>query len=170
VVKNTPGVTGFVGAGTKPVPLSQGEVDRILRTGAATGERVADLERAAQPLDVLVFRRRQGSEGHVLALEHPVREEGVKVGMNQERAGEVLDEDDRAGERPDEAEPPRAQALEREDGADESAEHLAEQLLVLQQRDPKPAGEREGPLTPGDARQHVVHQVRRAERRPSRGA
>src|SRR4026208_629125 len=37
VVKNTPGVTGFVGAGTKPVPLSQGEVDRILRTGAATG-------------------------------------------------------------------------------------------------------------------------------------
>ena len=39
VVKNTPGVTGFVGAGSKPVPLSQGEVDRILRTGAATGER-----------------------------------------------------------------------------------------------------------------------------------
>ena len=39
VVKNTPGVTGFVGAGTKPVPLSQGEVDRILRTGATSGER-----------------------------------------------------------------------------------------------------------------------------------
>jgi transcriptional antiterminator NusG len=34
VVKNTPGVTGFVGAGTKPVPLSQGEVDRILRPRA----------------------------------------------------------------------------------------------------------------------------------------
>src|SRR3954453_9907495 len=39
VVKNTPGVTGFVGAGSKPVPLSQAEVARILRTGAATGER-----------------------------------------------------------------------------------------------------------------------------------
>jgi len=39
VVKNTPGVTGFVGAGSKPVPLSQGEVDRILKTGASTGER-----------------------------------------------------------------------------------------------------------------------------------
>ena len=39
VVKNTPGVTGFVGAGSKPVPLSQGEVDRILKTGAATAER-----------------------------------------------------------------------------------------------------------------------------------
>jgi transcriptional antiterminator NusG len=35
VVKNTPGVTGFVGAGAKPVPLAQGEVDRILHTGAA---------------------------------------------------------------------------------------------------------------------------------------
>src|ERR1700745_3242507 len=35
VVKNTPGVTGFVGAGSKPVPLPQGDVDRILKTGAA---------------------------------------------------------------------------------------------------------------------------------------
>src|SRR5260370_3262385 len=33
VVKDTPGVTGFVGAGSKPVPLSQPEVDRILHTG-----------------------------------------------------------------------------------------------------------------------------------------
>ena len=39
VVKNTPGVTGFVGAGSKPVPLQQGEVDRILKTGAANAER-----------------------------------------------------------------------------------------------------------------------------------
>jgi transcriptional antiterminator NusG len=38
LVKNTPGVTGFVGSGSNPVPLSQGEVDRILRTGATTGE------------------------------------------------------------------------------------------------------------------------------------
>src|SRR3977135_781537 len=36
VVKNTPGVTGFVGAGSKPVPLSQPEVDRILHTGTGT--------------------------------------------------------------------------------------------------------------------------------------
>ena len=35
VVKNTPGVTGFVGAGAKPVPLAQAEVDKILHTGAA---------------------------------------------------------------------------------------------------------------------------------------
>jgi transcriptional antiterminator NusG len=39
VVKNTPGVTGFVGAGSKPVPLSEPEVARILQTGAAAGER-----------------------------------------------------------------------------------------------------------------------------------
>src|ERR1041385_1707946 len=39
VVKNTPGVTGFVGAGSKPVPLSQGEVDRLLQTGTETAER-----------------------------------------------------------------------------------------------------------------------------------
>jgi transcriptional antiterminator NusG len=39
VVKNTPGVTGFVGAAGKPLPLSQTEVDRILRTGVATAER-----------------------------------------------------------------------------------------------------------------------------------
>ena len=37
VVKGTPGVTGFVGAGAKPVPLSQAEVDRILHQGAAAG-------------------------------------------------------------------------------------------------------------------------------------
>jgi transcriptional antiterminator NusG len=37
VVKGTPGVTGFVGAGAKPVPLSQPEVDRILHHGAPGG-------------------------------------------------------------------------------------------------------------------------------------
>lgn len=31
VVRNTPGVTGFVGPGSKPIPLQQKEVDLILR-------------------------------------------------------------------------------------------------------------------------------------------
>ena len=35
VVKNTPGVTGFVGSGATPVPLSKPEVDRILHTATA---------------------------------------------------------------------------------------------------------------------------------------
>jgi transcriptional antiterminator NusG len=30
-VRNTPGVTGFVGIGNKPTPLRQEEVDRIMR-------------------------------------------------------------------------------------------------------------------------------------------
>ena len=34
-VKNTPGVTGFVGAQNNPVPLSQVEVDRLLHREAA---------------------------------------------------------------------------------------------------------------------------------------
>jgi transcriptional antiterminator NusG len=35
LVKNTPGVTGFVGSGNKPTPLTRGEVDRILHTSTA---------------------------------------------------------------------------------------------------------------------------------------
>ena len=34
VVRNTPGVTGFVGSGAKPTPLSRREVEEILGTGA----------------------------------------------------------------------------------------------------------------------------------------
>lgn len=32
VVRNTPGVTGFVGSGTKPIPLTDGEVKHILKS------------------------------------------------------------------------------------------------------------------------------------------
>lgn len=35
LVKSTPGVTGFVGAQNKPVPLSQAEVDRLLHREVA---------------------------------------------------------------------------------------------------------------------------------------
>ena len=31
VVRNTPGVTGFVGSGSRPVPLSEAEINHILR-------------------------------------------------------------------------------------------------------------------------------------------
>lgn len=31
VVRNTPGVTGFVGAGTKPIPLRESEVEALLK-------------------------------------------------------------------------------------------------------------------------------------------
>ncbi len=38
VVRNTRGVTGFVGPGSKPVPLSEGEIDRL--TGTAEPPKV----------------------------------------------------------------------------------------------------------------------------------
>ena len=41
VVKGTPGVTGFVGAGAKPVPLSKPEVDRILHHGVPAAGQAA---------------------------------------------------------------------------------------------------------------------------------
>ncbi len=40
IVRNTPGVTGFVGSGVKPVPLRQHEVDQILKQMAAETPRV----------------------------------------------------------------------------------------------------------------------------------
>ena len=44
VVKNTPGVTGFVGAGATPAPLSQPEVDRILHTGSVAVQARSQVE------------------------------------------------------------------------------------------------------------------------------
>ena len=39
VVKNTPKVTGFVGAGSKPIPLTRGEVDQILNQVTEAAEK-----------------------------------------------------------------------------------------------------------------------------------
>ena len=40
IVRNTPGVTGFVGSGVKPVPLRKNEVDQILKQMEAETPRV----------------------------------------------------------------------------------------------------------------------------------
>lgn len=40
IVRNTPGVTGFVGSGTKPTPLLEGEVNKILKQMAAETPKV----------------------------------------------------------------------------------------------------------------------------------
>lgn len=40
IVRNTPGVTGFVGNGSKPVPLRQEEIDQILKQMAAETPKV----------------------------------------------------------------------------------------------------------------------------------
>lgn len=40
VVRNTPGVTGFVGSGTRPVPLSESEIGSILKDMGIEQEKV----------------------------------------------------------------------------------------------------------------------------------
>jgi len=40
VVRNTPGVTGFVGSGSKPIPLQEAEVNRVLKQMAAEAPKV----------------------------------------------------------------------------------------------------------------------------------
>jgi transcriptional antiterminator NusG len=47
-VKNTPGVTGFIGLGKKPMPLAQKEVDSILKKTEET---------AAKPSPKIVFEK-----------------------------------------------------------------------------------------------------------------
>jgi transcriptional antiterminator NusG len=39
-VRNTPGVTGFVGSGNKPIPLEESEVRKILKQMTAEAPRV----------------------------------------------------------------------------------------------------------------------------------
>ncbi len=40
IVRNTPGVTGFVGSGSRPVPLREEEIDQILKRMTAEAPRV----------------------------------------------------------------------------------------------------------------------------------
>ncbi len=40
IVRNTPGVTGFVGSGSKPIPLQEEEVNQILKQMAAEAPKV----------------------------------------------------------------------------------------------------------------------------------
>src|SRR5262245_65894732 len=67
VVKGTPGVTAFVGAGAKPSPLSQGEVDRILHTGGDAGAPIAraQVEFALEESDRKSSCRERGWVGRV---------------------------------------------------------------------------------------------------------
>jgi len=40
IVRNTPGVTGFVGCGSKPIPLQEDEVNRILKQMEAEAPKI----------------------------------------------------------------------------------------------------------------------------------
>jgi len=53
VVRNTPGVTGFVGIGNKPTPLSQEEVDRILKRIQAQAPKIRVSFRVGQKVRII---------------------------------------------------------------------------------------------------------------------
>jgi len=53
IVRNTPGVTGFVGSGNKPVPLREEEVNHILKQMAAEAPRVKVGFRTGQSVRVI---------------------------------------------------------------------------------------------------------------------
>lgn len=53
IVRNTPGVTGFVGSGNKPVPLPEEEVGRILKQMEAEAPRVKVGFRQGQSIRVI---------------------------------------------------------------------------------------------------------------------
>jgi len=53
VVRNTPGVTGFVGTGTKPSPLRQDEVDKILKRMESEAPRVRVTFREGQRVRII---------------------------------------------------------------------------------------------------------------------
>jgi transcription termination/antitermination protein NusG len=53
LVKNTPGVTGFVGSRNKPVPLSQPEVDRLLHRETAERPRTHAQFRVGETVKVI---------------------------------------------------------------------------------------------------------------------
>ena len=53
VVRNTPGVTGFVGAGTRPIPLDEGEVKAIFEQMEAETPRIKVGFRAGESVRVV---------------------------------------------------------------------------------------------------------------------
>jgi transcriptional antiterminator NusG len=53
VVRNTPGVTGFVGMGNRPTPLSQEEVDKILKRIESDQPRVRVTFKAGQKVRII---------------------------------------------------------------------------------------------------------------------
>jgi len=53
VVRNTPGVTGFVGSGNKPTPLKEDEVEQILKQMAAEAPKVKPGFRPGQSIRVI---------------------------------------------------------------------------------------------------------------------
>ena len=97
-VRHTPGVTGFIGAGTHPIPLSQEEVDRIM-SGMKSDKDNPRVEIDLKPGDTV----RVIAEGEMKGFTGPV----VEVNMKKRRVkfksdvlgGAVLETDYKALEK-----------------------------------------------------------------------
>lgn len=89
LVKNTPGVTGFVGARNKPLPLSPAEVEKFLHTG--------DKEPAKQPAQPAVTGGPEAAERPKQRAQYEVGET-VKVisGPLSDFSGEIAEINDDA--------------------------------------------------------------------------
>lgn len=74
VVRNTPRVTGFVGSGTQPVPLEQGELDALMKR--------MNTETVKHKMDLT-------TDDRVMITDGPFRELEGKVGEVDEERGKV---------------------------------------------------------------------------------
>jgi transcription termination/antitermination protein NusG len=74
VVRNTPRVTGFVGSGTQPVPLSPKELDELM---------------GRMKEDVVKHKVDLGKDDMVIITDGPFRELEGKVGEVDERRGKI---------------------------------------------------------------------------------
>ena len=90
-VRHTPGVTGFIGAGTHPMPLSQEEVDRIM-SGMKKSEENPRVEIDIKPGDtvrVIAEGVKKGVTGTVIEVN---AKKGIVRFKNEMLGGSVIDE------------------------------------------------------------------------------
>ena len=94
VVRNTPGVTGFVGSGTKPTPLSKEEVDKILQRMEAEQPRIKVSFRVGETVRIIegpfadfmarggrvVSRSRQGARAGLVLWARDAGRDGLFAG------------------------------------------------------------------------------------------
>ncbi|WP_368754363.1 transcription termination/antitermination protein NusG, partial [Klebsiella pneumoniae] len=93
IVRNTPGVTGFVGshgAGSKPAPLLQEEINHILRSiGMST--RQSDLEVALGDTVKIIEGAFSGLEGVVTEIDEEKQKLKVNIDMFGRETSTELD-------------------------------------------------------------------------------
>ena len=97
-VRHTPGVTGFIGAGTHPIPLSQDEVDRIMNGMRKDAENIK-IEIDLKPGDTV----RVIAEGEMKGFTGVVTEVNAKKNRvkfkNEVLGGAILETDYKALEK-----------------------------------------------------------------------